>query len=297
MVFYLIQGVRMPVVIAEIGCNHKGDFEIAEELIKVASQFCKVDIVKFQKRCNKELLTPEEFNSPHPNPANSYGETYGLHREYLEFSLDQHRKLKEVCELWNVEYMCSVWDLTSAKEICSLSPHKIKIPSACNLNYEMLDWIAQNFSGEIHISLGMTKQQEEKDIIDFFEKRGRIKDVVIYSCTSGYPVPFDDICLLEISRLMKEYGGKVKAIGFSGHHLGIAADVAALALGATVFERHYTLDRTWKGTDHAASLEPDGLRRLVRDLKNVSKSLTYKQSEVLPIEQVQRNKLKRNVNG
>lgn len=287
----------MPVVIAEIGCNHKGDFEIAEELIKVASQFCKVDIVKFQKRCNKELLTPEEFNSPHPNPANSYGETYGLHREYLEFSLDQHRKLKEVCELWNVEYMCSVWDLTSAKEICSLSPHKIKIPSACNLNYEMLDWIAQNFSGEIHISLGMTKQQEEKDIIDFFEKRGRIKDVVIYSCTSGYPVPFDDICLLEISRLMKEYGGKVKAIGFSGHHLGIAADVAALALGATVFERHYTLDRTWKGTDHAASLEPDGLRRLVRDLKNVSKSLTYKQSEVLPIEQVQRNKLKRNVNG
>lgn len=287
----------MPVVIAEIGCNHKGDFEIAEELIKVASQFCKVDIVKFQKRCNKELLTPEEFNSPHPNPANSYGETYGLHREYLEFSLDQHRKLKEVCELWNVEYMCSVWDLTSAKEICSLSPHKIKIPSACNLNYEMLDWIAQNFSGEIHISLGMTKQQEEKDIIDFFKKRGRIKDVVIYSCTSGYPVPFDDICLLEISRLMKEYGGKVKAIGFSGHHLGIAADVAALALGATVFERHYTLDRTWKGTDHAASLEPDGLRRLVRDLKNVSKSLTYKQSEVLPIEQVQRNKLKRNVNG
>lgn len=287
----------MPAVIAEVGCNHKGDFEIAEELIKVASQFCKVDIVKFQKRCNKELLTPEEYHSPHPNPANSYGKTYGLHREYLEFSLDQHRKLKEICEFWKVEYTCSVWDLTSAKEICSLNPLKIKIPSACNLNYEMLDWIAQNFSGEIHISLGMTKQKEEKDIIEFFEERGRVKDVVLYSCTSGYPVPFDNICLLEISRLRKEYDGKVKAIGFSGHHLGIAADVAALALGATVFERHYTLDRTWKGTDHAASLEPDGLRRLVRDLKNVSKSLTYKQSEVLPIEQVQRNKLKRNVNG
>jgi len=193
--------------------------------------------------------------------------------------------------------MCSVWDLTSAKEICSLFPKRNKIPSACNLNYELLDWIAQNFSGEIHISLGMTKKKEEKEIVGFFEKRGRLKDIVLYSCTSGYPVPFDDICLLEISRLSKKYEGKVIAIGFSGHHLGIAADVAALALGATFFERHYTLDRTWKGTDHAASLEPDGLRRLVRDLKNVSKSLTYKQSEILPIEQVQRDKLKRNANG
>jgi sialic acid synthase len=84
----------------------------------------------------------------------------------------------------------------------------------------------------------------------------------------------------------------VKKIGFSGHHLGIAADVAALALGAEIFERHFTLDRTWKGTDHAASLEPDGMRRLARDLRNVSKSLTYKSSEVLPVEQVQRAKLK-----
>ena len=89
----------------------------------------------------------------------------------------------------------------------------------------------------------------------------------------------------------------MRGIGFSGHHLGIAADMAALALGATYFERHFTLDRTWKGTDHAASLEPDGMRRLSRDLINVSKALTYKTEEILPIEAVQRKKLKRMVNG
>ena len=120
--------------------------------------------------------------------------------------------------------------------------------------------------------------------------------MVIYACTSGYPVPFEDICLKEIVRLKENYGNDVKAIGFSGHHLGIAVDIAALALGATYFERHYTLDRTWKGTDHAASLEPQGLQKLARDLRNVQKSLSYKQNELLDIEKVQREKLKHLVN-
>ena len=97
---------------------------------------------------------------------------------------------------------------------------------------------------------------------------------------------------IEVDRLKKEKTVTVKEIGFSGHHLGIAVDVVAYALGATVIERHYTLDRTWKGTDHAASLEPDGLRRLVRDLRAVEKALTYKEKDILDIEQVQRAKLK-----
>jgi N-acetylneuraminate synthase len=108
-------------------------------------------------------------------------------------------------------------------------------------------------------------------------------------------VPFEDICLREIQRIGAAYGDQVKGIGFSGHHLGIAADSAALALGARYFERHFTLDRTLKGTDHAASLEPDGLRKLTRDVRNVSLALTYKQEEVLDIEKVQRKKLKRMV--
>ena len=281
-----------PFLIAEIGCNHKGDMAIAKELITVAALFCKVDAVKFQKRHSKELLSPEQYNAPHPNPANSYGDTYGAHREALELDLEQNRQLKEWCEELGLVYATSVWDMTSAREVVSLNPQFIKIPSATNLNGEILDYLCTDYGGEIHLSVGMTTHAEEEAIIERFEKHGRNKDLVLYSCTSGYPVAFEDICLLEITRLRESYGTRVKKIGFSGHHLGIAADIGALALGAEVFERHFTLDRTWKGTDHAASLEPDGMRRLARDLRNVSKSLAYKPAEILPVEEVQRAKLK-----
>jgi N-acetylneuraminate synthase len=266
--------------------------EIAKELIKIAAIFCKADVIKFQKRHNKEFLTKEQYEAPHPNPMHAYGDTYGEHREYLEFDQSQHAELKAYCEELGIVYSTSVWDLTSAQEIADLKPELIKIPSACNLHFEMLDYLAQNYPGEIHLSFGMTTHEEENQIVSFFEERDRAKDVVLYSCTSGYPVAFEDICLLEINRLRTAFEDRVKAIGFSGHHLGIAADVAAITLGATWVERHYTLDRTWKGTDHSASLEPDGMRRLVRDLKNVALALDSKRVEVLPVEQVQRDKLK-----
>ena len=281
---------KKPFVIAEIGCNHKGDIEIAKELIKVAKIFCNADAVKFQKRNNKELLTDEQYNQPHPNPSNSYGETYGLHREYLEFDIHQHTELKRYCEEIGIIYSTSVWDLTSAKEIASLNPAFIKIPSACNNNFEMLGWLCDYFKGEIHISTGMTTKSEIEEIIQFFSDKKRTGDVVLYNCTSGYPVPFEDVCLLDIVLLLEKYKNKVKHIGFSGHHLGIAVDIAAYTLGATIIERHYTIDRTWKGTDHAASLEPMGLRKLTRDLKAVHNALSYKSVDVLPIEKIQRNK-------
>lgn len=277
-------------VIAEVGCNHLGDIEVAYELIKIAAQYCKVDVVKFQKRNPQELLSEEEYNAPHPNQSNSYGRTYGEHREYLELDIEQHKKLKERCDEWGVIYSSSVWDITSAKEIISLNPEIIKIPSACNLNFDMLGIICYEHKGEIHISLGMTTHEEEAKIIEFIENMNRLNDTVFYSCTSGYPVPYEDICLREIERLKNN--PKINSIGFSGHHLGIAVDIAALTLGSEYFERHFTLDRTWKGTDHAASLEPDGLRKLTRDLKNVKKALTFKSKEVLDIEEVQRKKLK-----
>ncbi len=290
--------MQKPVVIAEIGCNHKGDMNIAHKMIKLLGTFkllnenSYIDVVKFQKRTNKELLSSEEYNAPHPNPINSYGETYGEHREFLEFNLEQHKQLKSWCEEENLIYSTSTWDLTAAKEIASLNPKLIKIPSASNLNFEMLEYLRDNYSGEIHISFGMTTHEEERKIIEFFKEKNRTKDLVIYACTSGYPVPFEDICLNEITRLKEAYGDMVKGIGFSGHHLGIAVDVAALALGATYFERHFTLDRTWKGTDHAASLEPQGLQKLARDLRQVHKALTPKSKEILDIEEVQRKKLK-----
>lgn len=286
--------MKAPRIIAEIGCNHKGDMKIAKEMIMTAAMYCKVDVVKFQKRCPKELLTAEEYNAPHPHPENSYGTTYGAHREFLEFSVEEHRQLQAWCEEFGVEYSTSVWDLTSVREICGLKPRLIKVPSACNLNRPLLSYLCDEFGGEIHLSFGMTSREEEERIVRFFEERGRNKDLVVYDCTSGYPVPFDDICLLEICRLRELYGGRVKAIGFSGHHLGIAVDSAAVALGAEWIERHFTLDRTWKGTDHAASLEPDGVRKLARDCRAVARALTYKKEDILDIEKEQRNKLKKN---
>lgn len=283
---------KPPYVIAEIGCNHKGDIEIAKEMIKMAKIFCGVEAVKFQKRNNKELLTKEQYDGPHPNPHNSYGNTYGQHREFLEFDLYQHQELKLYCEKIGITYATSVWDLTSAREITSLSPNFIKIPSACNNHYKMLKWLCENFDGELHVSTGMTTGDEVKNLVALFEEFKRNDDLVLYNCVSGYPVPFEDVSLLEISSLKEKYEGRVKQIGFSGHHLGIAVDVAAYTLGAAVIERHYTLDRTWKGTDHAASLEPAGLRKLNRDLKAVHKALGYKNQEILEIEKPQRNKLK-----
>jgi len=284
--------MKKPKVVAEIGCNHKGQMEIAHEMIMMAAKFCKVDAVKFQKRNNREYLSEEQYNAPHPNPINAYGKTYGEHREFLEFDLDQHRQLKAWCEEYGLEYGTSVWDVTSAREIASLNPVGIKVPSACNTNFPMLEVLCKEFAGEISISFGMTTHDEEQKIVEFIEKHNRADQLIIYSCTSGYPVAFEDICLYEITRLRETFGKRVKKIGFSGHHLGIAADIAAMTLGAEVIERHFTLDRTWKGTDHSASLEPDGLRRLARDVKHVAMALDYKKQEILEVEAVQRKKLK-----
>ncbi|MBY0123460.1 N-acetylneuraminate synthase family protein [Bacillus sp. S/N-304-OC-R1] len=281
-----------PKIIAEIGCNHKGELEIAKKMIKIAAEYCKVDVVKFQKRNNKELLSEEQYNAPHPNSQNSYGKTYGEHREFLEFSVEQHRMLKQYCEENGVKYCTSVWDLTSAKEIASLKPELIKIPSAINNHYEMLEWLCENFEGEIHISTGMTNYDEIEELINFLSVKKRNKDIVLYNCTSGYPVPFRDIRLKEIIRLKERYGKVIKALGFSGHHIGIAIDMAAIGLGAEWIERHFTLDRNWKGTDHSASLEPDDLRSLVEDANRVSEALQFKNEEILDIELVQREKLK-----
>lgn len=281
-----------PKIIAEIGCNHKGDFETAKELLDLAKE-AGADVAKFQKRNNKELLTTEQYNSPHPNPSNSYGDTYGLHREFLEFTVDQHRELKAYCDEISIEYSTSVWDVTSAKEMITFKPSLLKVPSACNNHFDMLKVLRDEFEGEVHLSFGMTTQEEEKKIVALFEETNQAIDrLVIYSCTSGYPVPFEDVCLLEIKRLRETFGERVKAIGFSGHHLGIAIDNAAYTLGATWTERHFTKDRTWKGTDHAASLELAGLKKLCRDLQATYQALSYKKEEVLEIEKVQRKKLK-----
>ena len=282
---------KNPKLVAEIGCNHKGDINIAKELIQIAAQ-SKVDVVKFQKRNNKELLTEGQYYAPHPNPMHSYGATYGEHREFLELDLEQHKDLKQYAESLGLIYSSSVWDIISAKEILSLNPKFIKVPSACNNNFKLLQLLRDEYNGMVHISFGMTKLNEEEEIVSFYEKRNQEHRLILYSCTSGYPVPFEDVCMLEIIRLQKKFGNRIKSIGFSGHHLGIAVDIAAYTLGARWIERHFTLDRTWKGTDHAASLEPAGMQKLSRDLRATYQALNYKKTDILDIEKIQREKLK-----
>ena len=285
---------KSPVLIAEIGCNHMGKISLAKEFIDISKKFCDLRYVKFQKRHPKTLLSKNEYYAPHPVPENSFGVTYGKHREKLEFNLNQHKYLKKYCESKKITYSTSVWDLKSAKEISSIKPKFIKIGSATNTNYKVLNYLLKNFHGKIHVSLGMTNQKEEEKLIDLFTKYKRNKDLILYACTSAYPVETKDTCLLEIPRLIEKYKRKNLAmdIGFSGHHKGIALDIAAYALGANYIERHFTLDRTWKGTDHSASLEPDGIRRLKRNLEETFKALKYKNQEILEVEIASRNKLK-----
>ena len=288
--FALPLTLSIPKFIAEIGCNHRGDVETAKQMMVVAKT-CGADVVKFQKRNSRELLTPEQYNAPYEN-IHSYGKTYGEHREFLEFDLETHAKLKNYAEEHGVEYSTSVWDLTSARELASLKPGLLKVPSACNNHLAMLQVLRDEFEGEVHISVGMSTEEEIETAVDVFQSCPH--RVVLYSCTSGYPVGFDEVCLLEIVRLIQKYKntGRVGGIGFSGHHNGIAIDSIATVLGASFIERHFTLDRAWKGSDHAASLEPSGFSRLTRDIKHLGQAWTFRPTELLPIELPQREKLK-----
>jgi N-acetylneuraminate synthase len=282
-------------IIAEIGCNHKGSMTIAKAMIEKAANYCGVDIIKFQKRNNKELLTLEEYNAPHPNSENSYGDTYGLHRESLEFTIDEHLELKKYCEEFGVDYSCSVWDLTSAKEIISINPKFIKIPSAKNNNYELLDYIYSNYTGEVHISLGMSTIKDIDQIYSFIFEKQATSRTIFYHCISDYPVKPDNICLRELEKIKGKYKN-LKGIGFSGHHEGNKIDNIAIVYDCLYLERHFTLNKNWKGTDHQASLEPEEMRELVTSIKLSKKAWKYKDKEILDCELLQKNKLKRIIN-
>ena len=248
-------------IIAEIGCNHQGDVDTAKQMIEVA-KYCGVDAVKGQKRDIRKCLTPQQYEKLYDNP-NSFGRTYGEHREFLELSIDEHIELKEHAESLGLTYFLSVWDDNSAREALDMGIEMIKIPSACITDDELLGAL-KNAKIPVLASAGMSNLDEIDRMV---AELGGIKDFYLLQCTSTYPCNFKDINLKVISALKKRYEGKIKGVGLSGHHLGIAIDVAAVALGACIIERHFTLDRTQKGTDHAASLEPEGMRRLVRDIR------------------------------
>ena len=275
------------ITIAEIGNTHIGDIDRAKKLITIAKK-ANADILKLQKRNPKECVPKKLWNKPHPNKSFSYGDTYLEHRINIELSLNEHKKLKKYCEKQKIEYSTSVWDITSAKEIISLKPNKIKIPSACNHNKKLIELLYNNFNGEIHISLGMTTKEERKDFYNYI-KDFDLNRFVIYHCTSSYPVSFKNIYLNEIKNLSKIY----PKVGFSNHGYGISLEPVAYSLGARYFERHFIDDRTFPHTDASASLECQGFNKMIRNLNATQEALKYKPDKLIKEEEEQRNKLRK----
>lgn len=273
-------------LVAEIGANHMGNIKVAKDMIWKAAYYCKCDYVKFQKR-TLELMSEEDRNRPYDN-QNSFGKTYGEHREKLEFDIEQHKELSNFAKLHRIRYACSVWDIEAAKQITSIEPAYIKIPSACNTNFDMIGWLVKNYNGMIHVSMGMTDLTEKTQIRSYISRNPQ--RFVVYHCVSAYPVNFDDVFLSDISLYHSGWGLE---FGYSGHHKGIAVDIAAIAMGAQWIERHFTLDRTWKGTDQSASLEPDGMRKLARDIRNVRRAMRKSDGDIKGVEWPARKKLKR----
>lgn len=271
-------GKPFAVVSAEVGCNHNGDLRTAKRMIRAARE-AGAYIVKFQKRHPelREDWKTKPYSSPH-----SYGTTYLEHRQALEFTAEQHADLWNYCRSEGIIYTTSVWDIPSFNDVKNLSSAFIKIPSACNEDWDLLQSVSDGWKAEVHISNGMASPGVEDRWRELFGDR-----LTVYVATSSYPCRFEDVNLADIPAL-RERGFRV---GLSGHHLGIALDIAAVTLGAEVVERHFTLDRTQKGNDHAASLEPDGLRKLVRDIEAVGKAWNRRQG-VLPSELETMEKLK-----
>lgn len=276
-------------VVAELGATHIGDMDRAKYLIRLAA-FAGADYVKLQKRNPIESVAKELQNKPHPNQMFSYGKTYLKHRQNLELTKDQHKELQEYCGLVSIGYSSSVWDVTSARDIISLNPDFIKVGSPTNMNFGVLGILRNEYEGDIHISLGMITPNEKQKIFDYLFDEHDNSRFVIYHCTSEYPCPFERLYLNEITELKETIPEEVR-IGFSDHGKGIAVDIAAYAFGAEWIERHFIDDRTFRHSDASASLEPDGLRRLCRDLKAVYTSLQWKK-EMSEEELTQRKKLR-----
>jgi len=275
-------------VVAEIGATHIGSVERAKSLIRLAA-LCGANYVKLQKRNPEDSVPAQLRDQPHPNEKFSYGKTYLEHRKKLELSLDEHIELREYCDSIGIGYSTSVWDICSAREIISLNPDFIKVPSACNMDTGLIGVLSTEYQGDIHLSTGMISKQEKTDLYKMLSQLNLKDRLVIYHCTSEYPCPFENLYLLEIERLR---WAPSKAVGFSNHGFGISSDVVAYALGAQWIERHFIDDRTFRHTDASASLEPDGLRRLCRDLKAIRKALANKGDEITKDELEQRNKLR-----
>ncbi|MBI4698955.1 MAG: N-acetylneuraminate synthase family protein [Nitrospirae bacterium] len=253
-------------VIAEIGHNHQGNLETALRMVKVAASY-GVQAVKFQKRDNKTLYTIAMYNKPYDN-ENSYGATYGEHREFLEFGRDEYLELMKCAEENGVEFMSTAFDFKSADFLADLGITSYKMASADVTNTPLLEYIAK-LGKPMFISTGAATMEEIRIAYETVIKHN--DKICLMHCIAGYPTEYHNLNLKVIETLKREFPDVI--IGYSGHDNGILAAVISYMLGATVLEKHFTLNRSWKGTDHRFSLEPEGLRKQIRDLRRIDIAL------------------------
>jgi N-acetylneuraminate synthase len=268
-------------VIAEIGINHNGDAQVAQKLIDVAS-LAGCEAVKFQKRTIDVVYTPEELAKPRETP---FGATNGDLKRGLEFGLADYEQIDLYCQTKPIAWTASCWDEASVDFIDQFNPPFYKVASA-SLTDDALLRRTRAKGKPIVLSTGMSTL----DQIDHAVKVLGKEDLVLLHCCSTYPAQYAELNLRAIPVLRERYG---VPIGYSGHETGIASSVAAAALGACVVERHVTLDRAMWGSDHAASLEPNGIMRVVRDIRLVEAALGDGVKAVLPSEVPIMKKLRR----
>jgi len=255
-------GVGHPVFItAEIGINHNGDIDIAKKLIdKSVKAGC--DAVKFQKRTVDVVYTPEELARPRENP---FGPTNGDLKRGLELGLKEYKEIDRYCKEKNILWFASCWDEGSVDFIEQFDPPCYKVPSACLTDKDLLKHIRDK-NRPIILSTGMSSMQQIKDAIEIIGT----ENTIITQCTSTYPSDISELNLNVIKTYIESFDCPV---GYSGHEVGLIASVAAVALGAVYIERHITLNRAMWGSDQAASVEPEGMRRLVRYIRSIETAL------------------------
>jgi len=272
-------------IVAEVGNNHQGDMEQARRMVEEAAK-AGVQAVKFQKRHMESLLTRAGREAPYTG-ANSFGPTYGAHRMALELSAEQMAELKELSESLGLVFFASAWDEVSLDEMLGLGMQLVKICSADVTNMPLVRKVAR-CGLPVIMSTGMSSLEEVDAAVSLI--RARHDNLVLLHCNSSYPCAEEQIGLPVMDALRERYN---LPVGYSGHERGLAPSVAAVALGACVIERHFTLDKSQVGTDHKASLEPAELALLVRMVREVESCMILKGKKVFPEEQAAAKKLRK----
>ncbi len=247
-------------VIAEIGHNHQGDIQKCKDMFRAAKE-CGCTAVKLQKRDNRALYTADMYNEPY-NSENAYAPTYGEHREYLEFNRDQYAELMAYAQEIGILFFSTAFDVPSADLLESLDVPCYKIASGDLKTIPLIKHVAR-FGKPMFISTGGATMDDVRRMVDAVAPINT--QLCIMQCTSGYPPAFEELNIRVIETFRREFPDFV--IGFSSHDNGIAMPLIGYMLGARAVEKHFTLNRAWKGTDQSFSLEPPGMRRLVRDLQ------------------------------